>query len=125
MSAVVWQRILRILGDVNKISDPAMHHLAFQTLLNVWRRLVEVSREGERGREGKGRRERGEWWRKRGREGGTRGRVREGRRYRKGKSEGRNGEREECRGELVGRRDGRSKVRAWGMWGGELYYGGR
>ena len=44
VGAVVWQRIVKVLGDINKIPEPAMHHLAFQTLLSVWRRLEEVSR---------------------------------------------------------------------------------
>ena len=56
VGAVVWQRMLKILGDVNAVSDPAMHHLAFQTLLTMWRRLVEVSWRGG-GIEGEGRRE--------------------------------------------------------------------
>ena len=43
--AVVWQRIVKILGDINKIPDTDMHLLAFDTLLSVWRHLVEVRRE--------------------------------------------------------------------------------
>ena len=43
--AVVWQRIVKILGDINKIPDTNMHLLAFDTLLSVWRHLVEVRRE--------------------------------------------------------------------------------
>ena len=83
ISAVVWQRMLKILGDVNSIPDAAMHHLAFQTLLNVWRRLVEVR---EREREGGGeevggkdrRRGKGRERRKEGKREGEGGREREG-----------------------------------------------
>ena len=46
VSAVVWQRMLKILGDVNAISDPAIHHLAFLKLLGIWRLLEEVRRGG-------------------------------------------------------------------------------
>ena len=49
VSAVVWQRMLKILGDVNAISDPAIHHLAFLKLLGIWRLLEEVRRGGEGG----------------------------------------------------------------------------
>ena len=54
VSAVVWQRMLKILGDVNAISDPAIHHLAFLKLLGIWRLLEEVRR-GGRGEKGGGR----------------------------------------------------------------------
>ena len=82
MSAVVWQRMLRILGDINNIPDPSMYHLAFKTLLNVWRHLVEVRRRGGGGtKRGKGRREREvrgregevEWTSEEKREGGREG----------------------------------------------------
>lgn len=49
----MWQRIVKILGDINRIPDPDMHFFAFQTLLIVWRRLVEVRRR-RRGKEREG-----------------------------------------------------------------------
>ena len=55
MTAVVWQRMLRILGDVNAISDASIHHLAFKTLLSVWRHLGEVRWGKEGGKEERGR----------------------------------------------------------------------
>ena len=96
ISAVVWQRMLKILGDVNSIPDAAMHHLAFQTLLNVWRRLVEV-REREREGGGGGRKWEGRT------EGGEKG-EREGRRERGKEREGEK-EREKERGKTATREE--------------------
>lgn len=53
VSAVVWQRMLRILGDINKIPDPSMHYEAFQTLLCVWKHLLEVRERGRGNWKGK------------------------------------------------------------------------
>lgn len=39
--------MLRVLGDINKIRDPSMHYEAFQTLLCVWKHLVEVRVRGD------------------------------------------------------------------------------
>lgn len=42
-AAVVWQRVLKVLGDVNKIQDPAIHAEAMGCLDNTWQSLVAVS----------------------------------------------------------------------------------
>ena len=42
VTAIVWQRMLKILGNINKISVPAMHAEAMQCLQKTWKTLVEV-----------------------------------------------------------------------------------
>lgn len=42
-AAVVWQRMLGVFGDVNKIKRPAIHALAMTCLREMWKRLEEVS----------------------------------------------------------------------------------
>ena len=41
-AAVVWQRMLRMLGDVNKISQPAIHALTMSYVRDIWKTLEEV-----------------------------------------------------------------------------------
>ena len=42
-AAVVWQRMLCILGDVNSIERPVIHHDAMKGLWEVWKMLKDVS----------------------------------------------------------------------------------
>lgn len=41
-ASVVWQRMLRVLGDVNKIQWPAIHGMAMTGVRDIWKRLEEV-----------------------------------------------------------------------------------
>ncbi len=41
--ALIWQRMLKVLGDINKIQDPGIHSEAMGCLENTWRSLVDVS----------------------------------------------------------------------------------
>ena len=42
-AAIVWQRMLKILGDVNEIHDPDIHSEAMNCLEDTWKSLVSVS----------------------------------------------------------------------------------
>ena len=42
LAAVVWQRMLKILGDINKIADPLLHVEAMSCLQSIWRSLFDV-----------------------------------------------------------------------------------
>ncbi len=42
-AALIWQRMLKVLGDINKIEDPDIHSEAMGCLENTWRSLVDVS----------------------------------------------------------------------------------
>ena len=42
-AAIVWQRMLKILGDVNEIHDPDIHSNAMSCLEETWKALVSVS----------------------------------------------------------------------------------
>lgn len=39
----VWYRILRSLGDINKIKNPIIHASAMKCLAGVWKHLQEVT----------------------------------------------------------------------------------
>lgn len=41
-TAVVWQRMLCALGDINSIENPVIHQLAMRGLWEVWKMLKEV-----------------------------------------------------------------------------------
>ena len=43
VAAAIWCRMLRILGDVNEIQDPAIHSEAFGCLQEIWKALCSVS----------------------------------------------------------------------------------
>ena len=40
--AVLWRRMLGILGNVNKIKNPAIHAKVFECLTSVWTLLAKV-----------------------------------------------------------------------------------
>ena len=42
VAALVWQRMLKILGDINDISQPDMHAEALKCLMETWRSLADV-----------------------------------------------------------------------------------
>ncbi len=42
VAATVWQRMLKIVGDINNIRPPAMHHEAMLCLQRTWKQLIEV-----------------------------------------------------------------------------------
>ena len=42
LAAVVWQRMLKILGDINKIADPLLHVEAMSCLQSIWKSLFDV-----------------------------------------------------------------------------------
>lgn len=41
-AVVLWRRMLGILGNVNKIKDPAIHAKVFECLTSVWTLLAKV-----------------------------------------------------------------------------------
>lgn len=43
VAAVVWYRMLRILGDINAIQDPSIHADAIACLQDIWKALSSVS----------------------------------------------------------------------------------
>ena len=48
-AAVVWQRMLCILGDVNSIENPVIHYHVMKGLSEVWKMLLEVGGVGTLG----------------------------------------------------------------------------
>ena len=49
-AAVVWQRMLCVLGDVNSIKNPVIHQLVMGGLFEVWKMLKEVGFHQAQGR---------------------------------------------------------------------------
>lgn len=43
---MVWLRMLKVLGNVNDIRDPAVHAEAMRGLYNIWNALRNVSGRG-------------------------------------------------------------------------------
>lgn len=43
MAAVVWLRMLKVLGNINKIQDGAVHAEAMDGLYEIWTTLNDVS----------------------------------------------------------------------------------
>ena len=43
VAAIVWQRMLKILGDINEIHSPDIHSEAMTCLQDIWKALVDVS----------------------------------------------------------------------------------
>ena len=41
-SVVLWRRMLGILGNVNKIKEPAIHAKVFECLTTIWNMLAKV-----------------------------------------------------------------------------------
>ena len=41
-AAAIWRRLLGVLGDVNKIKDPEIHVMVFNSLIDIWRTLHKV-----------------------------------------------------------------------------------
>ena len=42
-AVVLWHRMLGILGNVNKIKEPAIHAKVFECLTSIWNMLAKVS----------------------------------------------------------------------------------
>ena len=42
-AVVLWRRMLGILGNVNKIKDPAIHAKVFECLTAIWNMLAKVN----------------------------------------------------------------------------------
>ena len=42
-ASLVWQRMLSILGDINKIESPNNHALAMKCVSEIWMLLQEVT----------------------------------------------------------------------------------
>ena len=41
-AVVLWRRMLGILGNVNRIKDPAIHAKVFECLASIWDMLAKV-----------------------------------------------------------------------------------
>ena len=42
-AVVLWRRVLGILGNVNKIKDPAIHAKVLECLTSIWNMLAKVA----------------------------------------------------------------------------------
>lgn len=42
-SVILWRRMLGILGNINKINEPAIHAKVMECLITVWNMLAKVA----------------------------------------------------------------------------------
>lgn len=50
MAAVVWLRMLKVLGNINDIRDPSVHAEGMAGLYQIWSALKSVSGQADSGR---------------------------------------------------------------------------